>query len=416
MSARTARRSIVAGLLVLGAALGGVSAAAQPVVETREDALRRLRLERAQRVQPYTPGRLERWLVKVENDRLLERLFLTGDGGWYARLGSLTTGGGFAAGPGYRRRNLGGRRVEVRASAAISMKRYWAAEASVRLPELSGGRFFADLYARHRDFPQEDFFGPGPDAARTDRVSYGYRDTAVGGGGGLRAAGWLTVGGRTAFLSPAVSGGTDSRLPSIEQLFDETAAPGLAVQPNFVRMEGWLDLDYAEPAGNPRSGGRYLVSHAAYLDRGRAGYGFSRTEVDLRQYLSVLQQRRVLALRGYGSFAVARPGERVPFYLQQTLGGGSTLRGFREYRFRDSNLLLLQAEYRWEIFPALDAALFYDAGMVAPRAGDLHLRRFERDYGLGFRFGTIRGVFLRIDTAIGSGEGPHVFVKFGHVF
>jgi outer membrane protein assembly factor BamA len=407
---------IVAGLLVVGIALGGAASGGAQPVETRREALRQVRLEKAQRLQPYTPGRLERWLVRVENDRLLERLFLTSDGGWYARVGSVTTGGGVAAGPGYRRRHVGGRRVDVGASATISMKKYWLAETTVTFPDLADGLLFGDLFVRHRDFPQEDFFGPGPDARRADRVSYRYRDTGAGGGVGVRPAGWLAAGSRVEFLSPRVSGGTDSRLASIEQLFGDAEAPGLAVQPDFVRLEGWLDLNYSEPPGNPRSGGQYLVSHATYADRGGTGFGFSRTEVDLRQYLSVLQQRRVLALRAFVSLSDPQDGARVPFYLQRTLGGATTLRGFREYRFRDANLLLLQAEYRWEIFPALDAAIFYDAGMVAPRPGDLTLKRLERDYGFGFRFGTINGVFLRLDTALGSGEGPHFFIKFGHVF
>jgi outer membrane translocation and assembly module TamA len=78
-------------------------------------------------------------------------------------------------------------------------------------------------------------------------------------------------------------------------------------------------------------------------------------------------------------------------------------------------VLLLQAEYRWEIFPALDAALFYDAGKVAPTIGELddHL---EGDYGFGFRFGTSQGVFLRIDAAFGSRDGKRYFIKWSHIF
>ena len=49
--------------------------------------------------------------------------------------------------------------------------------------------------------------------------------------------------------------------------------------------------------------------------------------------------------------------------------------GFRRFRFRDRNLLLLQAEYRWEIFTAVDGAIFYDAGKVAPAARGPRLRR-----------------------------------------
>ena len=65
-------------------------------------------------------------------------------------------------------------------------------------------------------------------------------------------------------------------------------------------------------------------------------------------------------------FTNAESDNSVPFYLQPTLGGASHLRGFRESRFRDQNSVLVGAEYRWEAWWALDAALFVDAGMVAP--------------------------------------------------
>jgi outer membrane protein assembly factor BamA len=112
----------------------------------------------------------------------------------------------------------------------------------------------------------------------------------------------------------------------------------------------------------------------------------------------------------------ARHGGRVPFYFQPTLGGPDDLRGFRRFRFRDENMILLQAEYRWEIFTAVDGALFYDTGKVASRVDDLDFRDLESDYGIGFRFGTRNGVFLRVEGAFGSSGGKHFVMRFGHVF
>jgi hypothetical protein len=64
----------------------------------------------------------------------------------------------------------------------------------------------------------------------------------------------------------------------------------------------------------------------------------------------------------------------------------------------------------------VDGAIFYDIGKVAPRRQDFHLSEFERDFGIGFRFGTINGVFLRIEGAFGSSAGAHFILRFGHVF
>jgi outer membrane protein assembly factor BamA len=124
----------------------------------------------------------------------------------------------------------------------------------------------------------------------------------------------------------------------------------------------------------------------------------------------------VLALHGLVSVSDAATGAVVPFYFQKTLGGPDDLRGFRQFRFRDRNMLLLQAEYRWEIFTAMDGAIFYDAGKVASRTEDLNFSDLESDYGIGFRFGTRNGVFLRVEGAFGSSAGAHFILRFGHVF
>ena len=107
----------------------------------------------------------------------------------------------------------------------------------------------------------------------------------------------------------------------------------------------------------------------------------------------------------------------MPFYLMPTLGGNDTLRGFRAYRFRGPHAMLLQGEYRFEIWSGLDAALFYDAGKVAlqpsrPRSST----NLESDYGFGFRFNTDNGMILRVDAAFGSRDGKHLYMVFGGMF
>jgi hemolysin activation/secretion protein len=119
----------------------------------------------------------------------------------------------------------------------------------------------------------------------------------------------------------------------------------------------------------------------------------------------------VLALRAYAAFADADRRARVPFYLQETLGGSHTLRGFPSFRYRGENLALLQAEYRWEASPAIELALFADAGTVAATARGLDLGRLEAGYGFGLRFKTTSSPILRLDLARGR-EGARLLVRF----
>lgn len=199
-------------------------------------------------------------------------------------------------------------------------------------------------------------------------------------------------------------------------MFDASLVPGLTGRTDFNRFEVAAGINYREPRGNPRRGGQYLLAYSYYDDTGLGRYDFHRLDVDLQQYLPFLMERRVFALRAAASLTDPGPGGEVPFYLMPTLGGPSDLRGYRRHRFRDRNALLLQAEYRWEVFTALDAALFVEAGQVAPRLGDFSMDRFQTDYGIGFRFGSVEGVFLRIEGAFGSTDGKRLIFSLGHVF
>jgi outer membrane protein assembly factor BamA len=105
----------------------------------------------------------------------------------------------------------------------------------------------------------------------------------------------------------------------------------------------------------------------------------------------------------------------VPFYLQPTLGGSDDLRGFRQYRYYDNDSLLMNAEYRWEVAPALDMAVFADAGKVFPRPWDISLTNLQTDGGFGIRFKNREAVLFRIDAGF-SREGFQIWFKFNPPF
>ena len=94
------------------------------------------------------------------------------------------------------------------------------------------------------------------------------------------------------------------------------------------------------------------------------------------------------------------------------LGGGSDLRGFGNYRFRDLHSLLLTAEYRWYAQEFVEMAVFYDAGKVAPRRKDLSLDGMKSDFGVGIRFHGPQTTALRIEVAR-SNEGLRFIFGFG---
>jgi outer membrane protein assembly factor BamA len=140
-----------------------------------------------------------------------------------------------------------------------------------------------------------------------------------------------------------------------------------------------------------------------------------------------------LTLHQLYSNAHTGAGGRVPFYLQQTLGGvgevrsfndqilGSdatkaTLRGFRDLRFRGPHLLLLQAEYRLKVAGPVDATLFVDTGTVSARRASLDLSNLARSYGFSLSVMTIDATALRVDVGFGGKEGAHIFFSVGPIF
>jgi hypothetical protein len=107
----------------------------------------------------------------------------------------------------------------------------------------------------------------------------------------------------------------------------------------------------------------------------------------------------VLALHGWVASTQTDLGQIVPFYLEPSIGGQNSLRSFPDFRFHDRNLALVNVEARIAVFSHMDAAVFVDAGNVAPRFGDLNLDK--RSYCVGARFHTRRETFARVDVARG---------------
>ena len=387
---------------------------AQTEPESRGEVLRREREAKATQLQPPKPSKLEKALLDLEAGRLFERILNPAEG-LYPKFGSITPGSGFSIGPGYRTTQRFGGAVDFSTFAMASFKKYWIADARMQLPRLLDEHLAVDAHVQAYDFREELFFGIGPDSARSDLVTYGMRNTVLGGSAAVRPTSWLTIRGGGDFLNPRINA-TRGEDESISSRFDDPSAPGLVEQPDFMRYEGAVDVNLREPRGNPRSGGRYLFTYQRFDDLDANAYSFQRAEVDAQHYIPLLRDRRVLALHAMASVSDADDGARVPFYFQRALGGPDDLRGFHRLRFRDKHALLLQAEYRWEIFTAVDGALFYDAGKVASRLEDLNLRDLESDYGFGFRFGTINSVFLRIEAAFGSRDGKHFIFRFNNVF
>ena len=334
--------------------------------------------------------------------------------GWYPRFGGMTRGGGFAVGPGYRT-HIGTVLLDV--SAGLSTKAYKAADAKVRWIDAFNHKVEFWTKYRWEDFTQEDFYGMGPTTRLATRTNYDYRSHNITAEGLFKPTSWLRTGAVIGYLDPSVGVGHDANYPTIAAIFTDADAPGLAEQPDFIHTTVFTDVDYRDSRGNPRSGGFYHAAFGVWDDHSLDAYDFRRLDLNAWQHVPVSADKRHVVSGHIGaSFTNNETGDRVPFYFLPYVGGVDTVRGLKEFRFKDENALWMSAEYKWVAMKYVSLAGFVDAGKVARNWQDLKLSGLRRGYGFGVRVHTEKETFARLDFGAGGGEGWHTFLKLGAGF
>jgi hypothetical protein len=355
-------------------------------------------------------GKTKRYLKDKD---IMERL--SPRDGFYPRFGGLTTGSGLAAGVGYRQ-HLFDDRLYTDVSGIISMKAYKAVDARARWLRFWGDRGEVWTNFRYADFPEEDFFGIGAAASEVTRTSYEIDSTDIVTRGVVHLQPWLTVGADIGYFNPEVGHGADGAIPSIEQLFTDAQAPGLlGPQPDFLHHSVFAEIDRRDVSGNPHHGGYYRASFATWDDRSVQQYNFRRFDGEGAHFFPV-RGHDVIAVGSTLSYTNNASGDRVPFYVLPYIGGADTLRGYREFRFRDENVLSISTEYRWEIASHVQLAPFFDLGDFGSDWQDIDLLHMKTSVGAGLRVHTDKNVVFRFDVGTGGGEGMRLFLKFGPSF
>jgi hypothetical protein len=347
------------------------------------------------------PSIIERFVI------FSDRHFGNGEvtNGFYTDFNNMITGAGWiAGGPGYRRWYAQDR-VFVDASAAISWRGYKTAQARFELPKLARSRLAIGSQLRLQDFTQINYFGEGADALESNLSEYRLKSQNIVGYATFRPIEWVGIGAKIGWLEPSIlprAGAFMRDRPDTRDVFPGDIVFALPEQPAFVHSEASITADTRDFAGHPTRGGLYRAAAANYSDRDTGLFSFRRYEAEAARFVPLADSRVVVALRGWLVTSNTGDGQFVPFYLQPSLGGHNTLRGYADYRFHDRNLLVVNLETRIAMMTHVDAAVFFDAGNVAARVGDLNLSK--RTYGAGFRIHSRRETFARLDLARG-GEG-----------
>ena len=361
-----------------------------PPAPSREAAIERQQAAKVPDLHPYVPTGAERVFQRV--DTILEGGTLR----WHPFLDSAYRGGGFTLGVGHASYVSAYNYIDVRGSYTI--RGYKRAEVEFVAPRIFKRRGQLSILGGWREATQVGFYGLGMNTTKDDRSNYLFQQPYGSAlltlfparkilmlRGGAEVSRWSQKPGEGSF-------------PSVETKYTPFTLPGLGAEVTYLHTQGTVGLDWRTSPGYSRRGVYLGATLHDYNDADK-DFGFQLAEYEAIAHLPMLRETWVLSLHGLAQTTIDKSGQQIPFFMLPGLGGGSTLRGYSSFRFRDQNSILVQAEFRVIVNRYLDLAFFYDAGKVTARTSDLDLDRLKDDFGFGVRFHGPFSTPLRVELA-----------------
>ena len=340
---------------------------------------------------------------------------------------SIVPGGGQGFGPTFNSDyNQGNWQKHLNVTGVASLRQFWQTGALFTATHTRFGannsardRFRVNLYGNARGLPLMPYYGIGPQVTQQNLTDYRAREVRAGADVINPFNKWFAAGGTLEAIFPHIEGVTTTDkngVRSIEKVFSETTAPGLAAQPTFMHYQIF---------GEPRKGAgpfafSYKVGYHFYQDTGSSNssaghYSFRQFTINgTHTFHPDKREDSYITINPRLTISDVGAGHVMPFYLQQTLGGtdidnAPSLRGFRDYRFRAPDNFVIQVQYDRRIWGPIGLVGFYDTGEVANRASDLSLGDMRHSFGFGLSIWTGNKTVFRATVGLGSGEGRHMY-------
>jgi hypothetical protein len=384
------RGSITSAMLLL-TLLASTASAQAPAADTRASELGAAQAIKSTQLHPYTPNKAEAYLGRAE-------VMLTTGMHWHPFFQSAYSGGGFTLGAGYRTYVGSYNTVDVRGS--ITPTGYKRVEGEFLAPRLFDRRATFSAIGGWREATQVGFYGLGMSNSHEDRANYGFKQPYGSAALTYRLGQWVVLRGITEASEWQQTSGAGS-VASVEEVYTPESLPGLNASVTYVHTQAAIALESRAAPGYARRGGFYGVTFHNFVDPD-SHYGFTQVDYEAIQHVQLLRDAWVLSFRGFVSTTGTKDSQEIPFFMLPSVGGGSSLRAFSSWRFRDRNSMVMQAEWRVIANRFLDMAVFYDAGKATLHARDLDLNNLKSGYGIGFRLHGALSTPLRIDLAKGN--------------
>ena len=272
--------------------------------------------------------------------------------------------------------------------------------------------------------PDTRYYGIGP-TTTADELSYYTTETAWGGAGyrrDLGKGGFLELLGM--YTSLATRGPREGETPTLEEWIpDPDDRPfGYGEHSQGVGLTLALGRDGTNVTGRPQHGNLLRAFASWFTATDVTDVSFWSYRAEAQQYLPLWHTRRGLALRGVYTRIFNRGSDPVPFQRLLVNNEPDLLRGYKDWRWRDSGLVTASIEYRFPVWnfssmddAGVDAYLFADYGQVFGDPNEISLANLTRSLGIGWRVITTERFMVRLEIG-NSDEGTFVRLASEQIF
>jgi outer membrane protein assembly factor BamA len=198
-----------------------------------------------------------------------------------------------------------------------------------------------------------------------------------------------------------------------QRVYDFNFLPGgqfetLDVEGRYGNYTSGLGLvisrDSRNNAYSPNKGSLLQFTYTNFSRALGSETGFRMYKLDIRKFFKTAPTH-VLALQAMGTFSSGN----VPYRYMPVIGSPTVMRGYYSGRFRDKNLVAVQAEYRMPVWWRFGVVGFAGMGQVSDQIENVRFDSFKLSAGVGLRIALLQQEKFNLRLDYGFGNNSQAF-------
>ena len=173
-----------------------------------------------------------------------------------------------------------------------------------------------------------------------------------------------------------------------------------------------MSLDQRNDVYYPKRGFLTEFDWTSYPESLNKNLGSNKLELEHNHYLSIRQNKDVVAVRGYGGFGI---GDLA--FEQQFIVGRVDIRGYTQGKYRGDYLFAAQGEYRWNFHKRMSAVGFFGMATVLGSINESDDGIFLPGIGTGIRYNIFPKYHMNVGIDVAGGRDDWGFYfRVGEAF